>query len=101
MRVPSYADAGPEQLKEANHALIAIAEGGSRAFVLTADSKRWCLRVAPSGRQRDRRAAAPVYSSSGACGRSGAGVISDHEVLLLLTEGDKEPTYRLLRVRGL
>ena len=87
MRVPSYADAGPEQLKEANHALIAIAEGGSRAFVLTADSSagvcgshRWTPARSPRRRLRTRAWGTAVL---------GLGAISDHEVLLLLTRATR------------
>ena len=84
----------------ADRTLIAIAEDGTRAFVATTDLKRSCLRVVPL-RSSD------VVDAPSACAFEvdgwvrGLGAVSDHEVLLLVTEGDNEPTYRLLRVRDL
>lgn len=99
MLVPSYAGDLSQQMKEADRVLIAIAEDGTRAFVLTTDSRRWCLRIAPL---ESGTVAAPspcVFELPGAA--IGLGAVSDRELLLLVTDGDKQPTYRLLRVRGL
>jgi hypothetical protein len=98
MRVPSHVD-GTEQVKEAERALIAIAEQGTRAFVLTTDSRSWCLRISPLDSSSVSAPSACVLEMLGAA--TGLAAVSDREVLLLVTEGEKVPTYRLLRVRGL
>lgn len=98
-RVPSDWRAPSQWAWGADRALIAIAEDGTRAFVVTTDLKRSCLRVVPLG--------GGVVDAPSACALEvdgwvkGLGAVSDHEILLLVTEGDNDSTYRLLRVRGL
>jgi len=99
MRVPSYANDLFQQMKEADRALIAIAEGGTRAFVLTTDSRRWCLRIAPLDSSTVAAPSPCVFELPGAA--IGLGGVSDSEVLLLVTDVAAKPTSRLLRVRGL
>jgi hypothetical protein len=101
MRVPSH---GPpftaEQTTEADRALIAIAEGGTRAFVATTDSGSWCLRVTPLDAGTVAAPSPCLLQQLGAA--IGLGAISDREVLLLVTEGEENgQIYRLLRLRGL
>jgi hypothetical protein len=98
-RVPSDSRDASQWARASDRTLIAIAEDGARAFVTTTDLKRSCLRIVPLG--------SGVIDAPSACTLEvdgwvrGLGAVSDHEVLLLVTEGDKDPTYRLLRVRGL
>jgi hypothetical protein len=101
MRVPSHGPPfTPDQLKEADLALIAIAEGGTRAFVATTDSGSWCLRATPLDAGAVAAPSTCLLQQLGAA--IGLGAISDREVLLLVTQGEKDETvYRLLRLRGI
>jgi hypothetical protein len=99
-RVPSDSRDSSQWAWGVDRTLIAIAEDGTRAFVATTDLKRSCLRVVPLG-------SSGVVDAPSACAFEvdgwvrGLGAVSDHEILLLVTQGDNEPTYRLLRVRDL
>lgn len=98
-RIPSDSRDPSQWAWGADRSLIAIAEGGTRAFVATTDLKRSCLRVVPLGGGVVDAPSACTFEVDGSV--KGLGAVSNHEVMLLVTEGDNNPTYRLLRVRGL